>query len=252
MKPDQLLRTAREVAKPSLRLLCLPYAGGGVTIFRDWARALPQTVEVRALQLPARQDRLGEPGLTRIADIVAAIVRVLQPLSPAPIGIFGHSFGSLVAFELSRSLTAAGTPPRALIVGALRPPHLPRRLPPMFHLAEPAFKDELHRRYGTPRQLLDNAELMQLGLPSLRADLTALETYEYAADRPLDLPLTVLHGRRDSWVSQEDALAWRQLMAPTSPAASGLTLHEVDAGHFFVDTHRAWVMERVADALRAV
>src|SRR2546421_12668903 len=53
-----------------LRLFCLPYAGGGASIFRSWPEGLPESVEVCAIQLPGREARLGEPAYTRITPLI--------------------------------------------------------------------------------------------------------------------------------------------------------------------------------------
>jgi surfactin synthase thioesterase subunit len=241
---DRWLRTRRPLARPRLRLICLPYSGGGATLFHAWPDVLPADVEVRAVQLPGRQDRLSEPPLTSVATLTERLHAALAALPPAPLAFYGHSVGALVAFELSRRLQSHGTPPVALIVAARGAPHVPRRLSPMYNLPEAAFLDTLHRRYGSPLSLLQNAQLMELCLPSLRADLMASDTYVYTPSEPLRLPVTVLHGRQDSALPAADVAAWREL------AAGPVEVHEIDAGHLFVDTHRPWVLARVGQALR--
>ena len=133
------LPARRRLDAPRVRLLCLPYAGGGATIYRAWSAELPADVEVRPVQLPARQDRRHETPLTRVDAIVTRLVAAVESLPPAPTAIFGHSFGGLVAYELGRRLSAAGTPPLALVIGARHAPHLPRAAPPIHALPEEAF-----------------------------------------------------------------------------------------------------------------
>jgi pyochelin biosynthetic protein PchC len=55
----------------------------------------------------------------------------------------------------------------------------------------------------------------------------------------------VLHGLRDGTLTREQAAAWGDL------TSAGAALHAIDAGHFFVDTHRDWVLGRVRRALAA-
>ncbi|HEX2514627.1 MAG TPA: thioesterase domain-containing protein, partial [Chloroflexota bacterium] len=38
-----------------VRLLCLPYAGGGASAFRHWPDALTSSIEVCPVQLPGRE-----------------------------------------------------------------------------------------------------------------------------------------------------------------------------------------------------
>jgi surfactin synthase thioesterase subunit len=239
------LPARRRLDAPRVRLVCLPYAGGGATIYRAWSAALPADVEVRPVQLPARQDRRNEAPLTCVDAIVTSLISAIETLPPAPTAIFGHSFGGLVAYELARRLSAAGMPPIALVVGARHAPHVPRVAPPIHALPTDAFVDTLHRRYGTAWTLLRDPELMALALPSLRADFAAYESYEHHAGPRLATPITVLHGLRDATLTREQAEAWGDL------TTTGAALHAIDAGHFFVDTHRDWVLAQVRRTLFA-
>jgi surfactin synthase thioesterase subunit len=227
-----------------MRLLCAPYAGGAASLFQAWPHGLPSDVEIRAVQLPARQERLREPPLTRISRVVDHVRSALDALSPLPTVLFGHSFGSIVAFELARSLHAAGSPPVSVVVGARRAPHLPRVHADIHHLSDREFSEALHRHYGTPLSVLSDSDLMSLALPSLRADFEVLETYHCAEGAPLTIPFTVLRGRRDVSVPGPDAAAWGHV-------AETIVHKEIDAGHFFIDTHRPWVLTCVAEVLAA-
>jgi len=242
----RLLRCRKPLTRPAVRLLCLPYAGGGSTVFHAWSEGLPQDVEVRAAQLPGRQDRLDEAGLTSMSAIVHELSIALDTLPPAPLVLYGHSFGALIAFALAQRMKESHLSPQSLIVGARRAPHLPSRTSDMHRLSDSAFKEALHLRYGTSMAFLQNQDLMKLALPSLRADFTALETYRHTSTEALDIPITVLRARQDVSMSDSEAAAWReQTTRPT-------VIHELDAGHLFVDTHRPWVLARVADVIRGL
>lgn len=228
---------------PKARVVCIPYAGGGAGVFHLWAAALGNEVEVRAVQLPGRQDRLAEPALSVLSDVVASLAAALWGLPPAPLVLYGHSYGALLAFELSRRLRRHGQAPAALCLAAQPAAQLPRRHEPIGSLPAPQFKAALLRRFDLPRQVVDNDELLALSLPPLRADLQAVETYHYAPEALLDTPITLLHGSQDTLVSRAEVNAWRELTTGT------VRFHEVDAGHLFVDTHRDWVLAHVAELL---
>jgi surfactin synthase thioesterase subunit len=86
---------------------------------------------------------------------------------------------------------------------------------------------------------------LELAMPSLRADFRAFEAYVPAERPPVNVPFTVLRGLADPRITDADALAWR------AATAQPVEVHAVDAGHFFVDTHAAWTMARVRDAIVA-
>lgn len=242
---ESLLRCRRPLSQPRARLLCLPYAGGGATIFQSWAGQLPADIEVRVAQFPGRQDRLREPTLKSVAAMNDALYEALSALPPAPLYLYGHSLGALIAFELARKLASMQRPPAGLIVGGRRAPHMPPRRAPIHMLPDAEFKDALHHLYGTSRAVLQDSDLMAIALPALRGDFTAHDLYQYVPGAPLDVPITVLSGQKDWSMTREDALAWAEL----STRYQGL--HELDAGHLFVDSHASWVLERVRAVLAA-
>ena len=47
-------------ANPKIRLFCFPYGGGGASIYREWQKNLPDSIEVCPIQLPGREDRMNE------------------------------------------------------------------------------------------------------------------------------------------------------------------------------------------------
>jgi surfactin synthase thioesterase subunit len=238
-------RIERPVANARIRVLCMPYAGGGASTFHNWSDAFGRDVEICAIQLPGRQDRFREPALTNVSSIARSICQALETLSPAPLALFGHSFGALVAFAVALHLERAGVVPRALVVAARSAPQL-GPLRPLIHALSPdALVREVERRYDTPRGLLDDPDLRELSLPSLRADLEAMETYAPPQGAMLRTPITALRGLSDATTTSDGIGAWRDV------ASRALRIHEVHSGHWFLETHRAWVQERVIEAFSA-
>lgn len=236
------------VARPAARwrLVCFPYAGGGATVFRSWHRVWEDT-EVRALQLPARQERLMESGVTSVERIVDAVDAALAALPPLPTAFYGHSFGGLVAYEVTRRLAALQRAPFALVVGGRRAPHLPRRESDLSGLPDSAFISRLDEVYASTlgATVRENPDLLALVMPSLRADFTAFEAYVPVERSPLHVPVTVLRGLNDARVTESDAAGWQQ------STSRHLVVHTVDAGHFFLESHGSWAMARTREALVA-
>ena len=79
----------------------------------------------------------------------------------------------------------------------------------MHTLPDSAFIQRLQHYQGTPLSVLNNEELMNLMLPTLRADFTLLETYRYQPDAPFDFAMTGMWGQQDNIVSQADVAAWQ-------------------------------------------
>lgn len=233
---------ARPAAQPEarLRLICLPYAGGGATIYRAWPRALPKTIEVCAIQLPARELRVREPPYTELPRLVADLAAVLEPLTAEPFAIFGHSMGALIGFELARELRRRGLPdPRHLFVAGYRAPQLPELYPAIHQLPDDAFISEVGRLDGTPREVLEHAELLELVLPILRADFALVETYAHQPADPLSCPVSAFGGLNDPRVSRADLDAWR------AHAGGAFALRMFPGDHFFIRSAESLILQYI-------
>jgi medium-chain acyl-[acyl-carrier-protein] hydrolase len=233
-------------ATPRMRVLCLPYAGGGIATYRAWPQGLSADIEVRAAQLAGRGSRLREPRVSHLTPLLDDLDRAIASLLHLPFALFGHSLGALLAFELTRRLQRQGRPlPVHLFVSGREAPQCESIRPPIHHLPEEDFRSALRDMGGMPPEILDNAELMALVSPVIRADFTAVETWPYVAGPPLDVPLTAFVGDVDREYTLEQAEAWR---VHTTRA---FTCHVLPGDHFFIHTQRDRLLDLVARALSA-
>lgn len=229
------------------KLFCLPYAGGGASVFRRWATAVGPSVEVYGIQLPGRETRIAEAPLTNLLQVSDLIVAAMLPSIDKPYAIFGHSLGGRIAFELARSLRAQGVnEPAYLFVSGCPAPHLPPINPPLYNLATPDLLSELRGLRGTPEEVLANPELMALLLPRLRADFQMLETYLYSPAPPLTCPISAFGGTNDLSISRHMLDSWR------IHTTSTFDLHFFPGGHFFIHDHYNSIVTVVAHQLLGV
>jgi medium-chain acyl-[acyl-carrier-protein] hydrolase len=217
----------------ALRLFCFPYAGGTSLIYRAWPKLLPRAIEVCAVQLPGRGERLSEPAYTNIADLVRALADALLLRLDKPFALFGHSMGALISFELARELRRrAAPPPLHLFVSGRRAPQIERSRPPTYDLPDEEFLLDLRRLNGTPLEVLEHPELMRLLLPLLRADFAVCQTYVYSPEPPLDCPITAFGGLHDGGVPREHVEAWRE------QTAAAFSVRMLPGDHFFLRTQQ--------------
>ncbi|MBG9943087.1 alpha/beta fold hydrolase [Brevibacillus formosus] len=230
---------AQPQAKDSVRLFCFPYAGGGASIYRGWARAFPSDVGVYPVQLPGRENRIAERAYSDMGALVEELAQVIHPYLDRPFLFFGHSMGTRIAFELARTVRSKwGRLPLGLIVSGGRAPHFPEPKP-IYHLPEDEFVAALRRFSGTPEAILQSKELMQLFMPLLRADFTLDETYVFAEEPRLDCPIAAYCGTEDQEATQEEMEAW------ASHTSAGFTLEMVNGGHFFLTTNKDVLLQSV-------
>ncbi len=226
-----------------VRIYCFPFAGAGVSAFRGWFDAFDEGVEVCCIRPPGRETRHREASISNVVDLAQGIAGEMMGGLDRPYLLYGHSLGSLVAFETARLLRSWGAPlPEYLLVGASRSPQLPRIHPPIDrHLSDEEFFREVHRRYDSvPRQILDDAEIRELVAPGLRADIHAFETYCYRESTPIESPICAFGGTMDPFVSPQALDAWR------AHTAGAFTLEMVPGGHLFLQTAQVHMVSSIA------
>jgi medium-chain acyl-[acyl-carrier-protein] hydrolase len=193
-----------------IRLFCLPHAGSGTAAFYRWKRLLAPEIQVCPIHLPGRERRLAEPLLDHATTLVSELLNATASLLDQPYAIFGHSMGSLMAYEWASQIAVAGLPaPSWLFVSGRNAPQINPAHREIHKLSDTAFADELGSRYGgMPDDFLGDVELRKLFLPILRADLKLVETYRYDSTRLLACPISASAGDDDRSVSDSGLAAW--------------------------------------------
>jgi len=236
-----------------LKLYLLPYAGGSASIFRNWPGHFDDSVELVGIQLPGRGSRMGERAETDHRVLVRDIADAVQGDGQcAGFALYGHSMGALLAYHVGAELARRGAgQPECLFLSGCKPPHLPREQRHVGAMSDADFLGELRRMDGTPAILLDNAELMQLLLPTIKADFMLLDSWyrelgaaplqpDGARQPALSAPIVAMAGRRDQHCSAADIAGWRDY------TDGAVEILEYSGGHFFLQGQEA----RVADDIR--
>lgn len=227
-----------------LRLFCFPYAGGGASVFRSWSDHLPAQVEICAVQLPGRENRLKDMPFTRLAPLAQAIAAELPLYLDRPFALFGHSLGAAIAFEVASLLRQReGVLPVCLFASGRVAPHLPD--PEMIHhLPDNLFIDRLRDYNGTPEDILQNDELMHFLLPMLRADFEVNETYISTQSKLLDCPIYAFRGSQDDIMTFEEVAAWGE------QTNDSFTLRTIPGDHFFIHSAQDLFLQILAYDIR--
>ncbi|ATE54772.1 thioesterase II family protein [Actinosynnema pretiosum] len=201
-------RAARPGART--RLICFPHAGAGAGAYADWAALLPPDVELLAVQLPGRQNRIAEPAFTEVRPLVAVLAQALRPFLRPPFAFFGHCGGAVLAHELALALRERGLPePEHLVLSGQPAPGVPTAAPPLHGLPDAEFTAALVELGGIEPALAADADVMGALLPTLRADFTLWERHTPTGAAPLALPITALAGRDDPRTPADSVEAWR-------------------------------------------
>lgn len=223
----------REVPAAELRLFCFPFAGGGARVFHNWPQHLPENMEVLSVQLPGRGSRRGEPVLDDWGDLLGSLATALEGFLDKPFAFFGHSFGALFAFEMTRYLRRHGQPiPRGLFVSGCGAPQFTcPPSDPIHVLPNPELIERVQKWGGVPKEILHYSEALSLFIPPLRGDLKLLETYHYSEEEPLSIPIEAFGGCEDPEVAEWTLKEWK------FQTQDRFNLTMVEGDHFFIEKH---------------
>lgn len=214
---------------PKLRLFCFPYAGGSAQIFSQWAQHLPSHVDLFAIQSPGRGRRFSEKPIGCLSTKVDLLHQEILPYTDVPYVFIGHSNGALLAFELARELQKSGNCNlKHIVLSAKRAPQLPRLKPAIHALPQEQFLAQLKAYNFTPDEVLENAELMEIFIPMLRADFSLSDTHQFQVKPSLEADASLYWGNEDDDIPKEDILAWENLIQ------GQCKLVEFNGGHFFI------------------
>jgi medium-chain acyl-[acyl-carrier-protein] hydrolase len=102
---------------------------------------------------------------------------------------------------------------------------------------------KLRQLNGIPIEVLQNDELLDLMLPTIRADFELCETYEYHPESPLKCPMTIYGGLEDSEVEAGRLTAWSEV------TVGGCEIRKFPGGHFYLNNSRAIFLQTFASDL---
>ncbi|WP_159943613.1 MULTISPECIES: thioesterase II family protein [unclassified Nocardiopsis] len=242
-----LVRT-RRVEDPEFRLLLLHHAGGAHTAFRGWGRRFPEGWDVYSVEAPGRGRLLGEPFATAMAPWVDRLAGAVAPLADVPLGVFGHSMGAAVGYELARTLAESGTArPAWLGVSGHPEPGAPVD-EDVHRLSSAELRARVGGLSGVPDEVLADAELWALFEPRLRADLALVRAWRAGGPpAPQPVPLTVFCGGSDPVAGPARVRGWSAL-APRFQGVRTFT-----GGHFYLRAERDAVIRAITEEVaRAV
>jgi pyochelin biosynthetic protein PchC len=244
---DLWIRRFHPAPEGAVSLVCLPHAGGSASSYFRLSEALSPSVEVLAVQYPGRQDRRWEAPARSVAELARSVAGALEGRLDRPVAVFGHSMGAAVAFELTRLLEREqGVEPVALFASGRRAPSCVRDSEPLRTASDDEVVAEMKRLSGTDARILDDADLLRIFLPVIRADYAVAGSYRCEPGAQVRCPVTVLVGDNDPEAQLDEARSW------SGHTAGEFEMHVYPGGHFYLDDYRSSVANVVSDVLLPV
>ncbi|HEY9304504.1 MAG TPA: thioesterase domain-containing protein [Mycobacterium sp.] len=207
-----------------------PHAGAGAASYRRLATALAASGDTYTVQYPQRADRVREPAPETVRDLALGLFDGGPWKRVAPLRLFGHSMGAVVAFEFARVAESRGVAVERLWVSAGPAPSAVAGMPEL-PTSDDGLLADLADLGGTAPELLADQEIAELLTAAVRADYQAINRYDCAPGVRIRADICVLGARDDHRV---DAAAL-QLWEDHTAGAFELSLYP--GGHFYLDEH---------------
>ena len=258
-----VIRRPRPEAR--VRLFCFPFAGGGSAVFDRWGDAFDPSIEIVAVEPPGRLSRINEDPVRSVEEFARSLLPQISDKLDKPYAVLGHCLGGLTLYETLRFLQARKRPmPVHIFVSGARPPsvlrapgnfesELEERLRAFsdYRSGKPGYQQsddifvEIVRSFGITDsiKMLEQAELREIVLPTVRAEFEMTSQYVYLPEEPFPVPITCFRGGRDEYFRPVDARIWRKF------TSRQFELFTRDVGHFAIVEDFDFIRKSVEERL---
>lgn len=213
-----------------IQLIAFPYAGGSQAIYWPIKEHLYKHIDMTVLEPPGRGGRFSEPPFFTIQQMVDDAMNWFRLHKPKRYVLFGYSMGGIVAYELYFKL-------------------LEERVPLPFHIFFAAcdifakeisdvkieemtveeFITYLNLHNGTPKEVLENSELLELLIPYVKADFIACGNYQFKEYKErIRCDVTILEGKEDRADNKPQFGNWKRC------TDKNCSITYFDGDHFFI------------------
>jgi surfactin synthase thioesterase subunit len=212
----------------TIHFICVPYSGGSSFAYQRLVPYVPKNWKMTTLAFPGRGQRIREPLIYDLENLVQDSWQQLKDFSKEPYILFGHSLGATLAWLLvHKAMEEKSTLPVHLFLSGTDGPSNPPRLPYRYLLPKEDFKVKLKTYGGIPDEILNDEMAFAFFEPILRADFRAVETWKYTRKALLNIPATVITGTEEG-IPEPNIRLWQKEFT------SQIAFEKVDGNHFFL------------------
>lgn len=227
-----------------LKIFMFHSMGAGASMFNDFLYDAPEGTDVYAVQLPGRENRKDEELYTEFQRLLNDLEEAILPLLDGDFAIYGHSFGGIIAFELTRRLrNKHGKEPVHFFSSATMAPQMTITWKNRDVLKQSAISSNSEQKLLGLMTYIDDLDYVKKILPILRLDMALLLDYDFELDKKFDFPITVFSAIEDEVTLPEEMEPWSEL------TASSFRQELVHGDHWFVTRNKDFIREQISKDL---
>ncbi|PGK39673.1 thioesterase [Bacillus anthracis] len=205
-----------------LNLICFPFAGGYSASFRPLHKYLQGLCAMHVVEPPGHGTNK-MPLEDNFENLVDLYKKMLLEFKNDCFILFGHSMGGLIVYRLLQELELEGVYPKTAIISGIQAPGVKRKK--ISHLSREEFVSYVAKLGGIPEELLENKDILDYFLPSLRSDYYALEEFEHNNHTMVQTPVHIFNGRQD-YKCFNNQMEWNQWIKTVN-------YYDFEGGHMF-------------------
>lgn len=229
---------------PTMRLFCIPYAGGNANYYADWYKQFDSNIEVCAVQLPGHGNRIGEEFITDIKAMVNEIFENIKKYLDKPFAFFGHSMGGVLSYLVSVKVEEeTGKTPVVIFESGSAPPDCLEVKEEFQSMSDERFIDKLLEYDAATEEVLKYPEFYEWFLPIIKNDFKLVGDYVFDEYKKLNCPIVLFAGTEDRFNVCRLKDKWGNF------TNKEVHMYEYEGSHFFINQHKKDILHIVNETL---
>lgn len=221
-----------------MKLFCLPFAGGSKRAYSNWSKLANRAVEIEAIEIKGRGERFGQDfyeDMTEAVDDIYSLIK--DQIQKDEYALYGHSMGTLLAYELYYKVIAEGhRKPAHIFFSGRQSPIVKNNMYVSSTMPDDEFLAKIIALGGTHEELSQSKELMRFYLPVLKNDIRIMENYEFQQRaEKIKCDISVFIGLEDR-IDGKQEIEWDDL------CEQRIKFYHFMGDHFFINDHTSTIV----------
>ena len=213
-----------------MKLFFVPHAGGSAMGYMRLKSFIDtENVELIPLEPAGRGRRISEGCFTTVEESERDLYHIVkESTKDAEDAFFGHSLGTLLVYEIAMLAKEEGwKPPKHIIFSGRVSPSSTSIIPEISKYADDEFLKKFNELQPVSEMWSENAQLLKMMMPILRADVLMSEQYIYKDKGKLDCDISVFYGKEDRLINDSVIDEWKNHTSKTCNVVM------FEGGHFY-------------------